>query len=55
LTDPTGPGGDWEEVMLVTSNVLYGLALTPLVAYLVVANVFLYLHLRYEPKPRRRT
>jgi hypothetical protein len=54
LTDPGGPGGDWEEVMVVTSNVLYGLALTPLFAYVVVANVFLYLHLRYEPKPRRR-
>jgi hypothetical protein len=32
----------------VTLQVLAGLALTPLIAYLTVANVFIYLNLRYE-------
>jgi hypothetical protein len=32
---------------LFTRTVLFGLALSPLLAYLVVANVFIYLNLRY--------
>jgi hypothetical protein len=36
-----------------TAAVLFGLALTPLIAYLAVANVFIYLTLRYEHTPRR--
>ncbi len=32
----------------ITLLVLAGLALTPLIAYLIVANVFIYLNLRYE-------
>jgi hypothetical protein len=35
-------------VGLATLHVLGGLALTPLVAFLLVANVFIYLNLRYE-------
>jgi hypothetical protein len=37
-----------ETVAAVTLGVLGGLALTPLIAYLVVANVGIYLNLRYE-------
>ncbi|MBM4068125.1 MAG: hypothetical protein FJ271_04175 [Planctomycetes bacterium] len=33
---------------LITLTLLMGVALTPLYAYLVVANVFIYLNLRYE-------
>jgi hypothetical protein len=40
-------------IRLVTWGLLAGLALTPLAAYLVVANVFIYLNLRYEQGPRR--
>jgi hypothetical protein len=36
-----------------TRQVLTGLALAPLLAYLVVANVFIYLNLRYEYGDRR--
>ena len=34
--------------VLAYCGVLTGLALTPLIAYLIVANVFIYLNLRYE-------
>jgi hypothetical protein len=37
-----------------TRDVLTGLALAPLLAYLVVANVFIYLNLRYELAGRRQ-
>jgi hypothetical protein len=44
--------GSMEGLQLVvgdaTVTVLAGIALTPLIAYLVVANVFIYLNLRYE-------
>jgi hypothetical protein len=40
-------------VIRLTLSILAGLALTPLVAYLVVANVFVYLNLRYEQGLRR--
>jgi hypothetical protein len=36
------------ETATVARDVLSGLALTPLLAYLIVANVFIYLALRYE-------
>jgi hypothetical protein len=35
-------------VELVTLRLLAGVALTPLIAYLLVANVYIYLNLRYE-------
>jgi hypothetical protein len=38
----------------VTLWLLAGLALTPLLAYLLVANVFIYLNLRYEHTPAAR-
>jgi len=31
-----------------------GLAAAPLLAYLMVANVFIYINLRYESAPARR-
>jgi hypothetical protein len=37
-----------------TLALLTGLALTPLIAYLIVANVFIYLNLRYEHWPQAR-
>jgi hypothetical protein len=53
-----GPGvGDmgvlWISIIQITLSLLAGLALTPLVTYLVVANVFVYLNLRYEQGSRR--
>jgi hypothetical protein len=41
---------------LATAAVLWllrGLAFTPALAYLIVSNVFIYLHLRYEQPPVR--
>ena len=35
-----------------TLSVLLAVALTPFFAYLIVANVFIYLNLRYEPGER---
>ena len=32
----------------ITLQVLGGVALTPMIAYLIVANVFIYLNIRYE-------
>jgi hypothetical protein len=40
--------GPLREVLEVGLSFLTGLALTPLIAYLVVANVFIYLNLRYQ-------
>jgi hypothetical protein len=40
--------GPLREVLEVSLSFLAGLALTPLIAYLVVANVFIYLNLRYQ-------
>jgi hypothetical protein len=40
--------GTLEEVWEGTFTLLTGLALTPMIAYLVVANVFIYLNLRYQ-------
>ena len=37
-----------------TRTVLSGLALAPLLAYLMVANVFIYINLRYESAPTGR-
>jgi hypothetical protein len=49
-----GEAGDvWLPIIRLTLSVLAGLALTPLVAYLMVANVFVYLNLRYEQGLRR--
>jgi hypothetical protein len=41
-TEPANP------VVEATLAILFGLALTPLVAYLAVANVYIFLNLRYE-------
>jgi hypothetical protein len=52
-----GPPAD-ERLLLTaafTRNVLLGLVLTPLLAYLIVANVFVYLNLRYEFKSGERS
>jgi hypothetical protein len=46
-------GGPWSDAWNFTMNILYALALTPFVAFLVVANLYLYLNLRYEQRPRR--
>jgi hypothetical protein len=46
-------GGFWLSIIQITLSLLGGLALTPLVAYLLVANVFIYLNLRYEQGVRR--
>jgi hypothetical protein len=46
-------GGFWLSIIQITLSLLGGLALTPLVAYLLVANVFIYLNLRYEQGMRR--
>lgn len=43
-----GTQGRDEGTALVTLSLLGGCAMTPLFAYLVVANVFIYLNLRYE-------
>jgi len=42
------------DVTMDTLCVLTGLALTPLIAYMAVANVFIYLNLRYELSPSQR-
>jgi hypothetical protein len=46
-------GGLAADVFQASLNVLTGLALTPFIAYLTVANLFIYLNLRYELGPRR--
>jgi hypothetical protein len=45
--------GPVNEVLKVTLSLLAGVALTPLIAYLIVANVFIYLNLRYQVGPGR--
>jgi len=40
--------------VVFTRSVLAGLAAAPLLAYLMVANVFIYINLRYESAPGRR-
>jgi hypothetical protein len=40
--------------VLPMQRLLQGLAVSPLLAYLAVANVFIYLNLRYEQEPRRK-
>jgi hypothetical protein len=40
--------------VVFTRSVLAGLAAAPLLAYLMVANVFIYINLRYESGPARR-
>jgi hypothetical protein len=47
----TGPVGSVAQAILI---LLTGLALTPLIAYLFVANVFIFLNLRYEHTPVSR-
>jgi hypothetical protein len=47
----TGLAANIAEAVLI---VLTGLALTPLIAYLFVANVFIFLNLRYEHTPLTR-
>jgi hypothetical protein len=41
------------DLRLATLSILAGLALTPLIAFLIVANLFIYLNLRYEQGYRR--
>jgi hypothetical protein len=45
--------GGWDIALALVLAVVEGVALTPLLAYLAVANVFIYLSLRYELGPRR--
>ncbi len=47
------PEARYAETARVVRDVVAGLTLTPVLAYLVVANVFVYLHLRYELAGRR--
>jgi hypothetical protein len=47
------PGPRFQEATAVVRDVVAGLTLAPFLAYLVVANVFVYLHLRYEGGARR--
>jgi hypothetical protein len=53
--EPVAPGTATllTDLRLATLGVLGGLALTPLIAFLIVANLFIYLNLRYEQGPRR--
>jgi hypothetical protein len=46
-----GLAPQWVQPM---QRLLQGLAVSPLLAYLAVANVFIYLNLRYEQEPPRR-
>jgi hypothetical protein len=50
-TAAPGLAPQWVQPM---QRLLQGLAVSPLLAYLAVANVFIYLNLRYEQEPRRR-
>lgn len=45
--------GSFDESLRSLLVVLGGLAAAPLIAYLAVANVFIYLYLRYEMAPRK--
>jgi hypothetical protein len=47
-------GSQFPEITLGALCLLTGLALTPLIAYMAVANVFIYLNLRYELTPGQR-
>jgi hypothetical protein len=49
----TAATGVWATAIPIMLAVFGGVALTPLIAYLAVANVFIYLNLRYEVGPRR--
>jgi hypothetical protein len=53
LAASAAPGEDLAPAADAALWVLRGLALTPAVAYLAVANVFIYLTLRYEHSPAR--
>jgi hypothetical protein len=48
------PSPELQPAVRFTRVVLAGLALAPLLAYLVVANVFIYINLRYESAPASR-
>jgi hypothetical protein len=48
------PAPELQPAVRFTRMVLAGLALAPLLAYLVVANVFIYINLRYESAPVSR-
>jgi hypothetical protein len=48
------PQPELQPAVRFTRMVLAGLALAPLLAYLVVANVFIYINLRYESAPAGR-
>jgi hypothetical protein len=48
MASPLPELGSLRGVLEASWSVLMGLALTPLIAYLVVANVFIYLNLRYQ-------
>ncbi len=47
-------GGIIDRELQGVLHVFAGVALTPLIAYLVVANLFVYLHMRYEQGPRQK-
>jgi hypothetical protein len=47
----TGDDANW--MIGTVQSVLHGLAAAPLLALLPVANVFIYLNLRYEQSPGR--
>jgi hypothetical protein len=55
----TGPAlahhepGEFSRIFYPVHSVLYGLAVAPILALLPVANVFIYLNLRYEQTPGR--
>lgn len=51
--EPVGREHTMNDVLQATLPVLGGLALTPVIAFLIVANLFIYLNLRYEQGPRR--
>jgi hypothetical protein len=48
------PQPELQPAVRFTRWVLAGLALSPLLAYLMVANVFIYINLRYESAPTGR-
>lgn len=49
-----GSGETEDKTLRGVFTVLGGVALTPLIAYLMVANLFVYLHVRYEQGAARR-
>jgi hypothetical protein len=48
------PQPELQPAVRFTRWVLTGIALSPLLAYLMAANVFIYINLRYESAPASR-